>query len=107
MTVAHRLESTIALGYFVLGEHRLLEDTFKDGGFPDVAVHTVSTQRRFSSSVEVIRSLKDQIIGQRIAKLPDAEREQAWTEIEQQLHGFEGPNGCEVPGELLIGVGTR
>jgi len=37
----------------------------------------------------------------------DAEREQAWAEIEQQLRRFEGPNGCEVPGELLIGVGTK
>ncbi len=105
-TVAHRLGSTKPR-IFLHGEHRELEDAFRNGGFPDVAVHTVSTQRRFSSSVEVIRSLKDQIIGQRIAKLPDAEREQAWTEIEQQLHSFEGPNGCEVPGEMLVAVGTK
>ena len=93
--------------YFVLSEPGVLENAFRDGGFPDVAVHTVSIQRRFSSSVEVIRSLKDEIFGQRIAKLPDAEREQAWAEVEQQLRRFEGPNGCEVPGELLIGVGTK
>jgi len=41
------------------------------------------------------------------AYLRNAEREQAWTEIEQQLRRFEGPNGCEVPGEVLIGVGTK
>jgi SAM-dependent methyltransferase len=104
--VAHRRGGTM-VRIFALSEPGVLEKAFRDGGFPDVAVHTVSTQRRFSSSVEVIRSLKDENIGQRIAKLPDAEREQTWAEVEQQLRRFEGPNGCEVPGELLIGVGTK
>ena len=58
-------------------------------------------QRRFPSSAEVIRNLKDDINGQRIAKLPDAEREQGWAEVEQQLRRFEGPNGCEVPASCL------
>ena len=42
-----------------------------------------------------------------LAKLSDAGREQACVEIEQQLRRFEGPNGVEVPGEVLIGVGTK
>ncbi len=92
---------------FVLGEPSALENAFRDGGFPNVAVHTVSTQQRFSSIAEVIRGLKDGISGQSIARLRDADREQAWAEIEQQLRRFEGPNGCEVPGEVLIGVGTK
>ncbi len=105
-TVAHRLGSTKPR-MFRHGEHRELEDAFRNGGFPIVSVHAVTTHHRFSSSVEVIRSMKDEIIGQRIAKLRDAEREQAWTEIEQQLRHFEGSNGWEFPGELLIGVGTK
>ncbi len=105
-TVARRWGITMP-PTFDLGEHHLLEDTFKNGGFPRVSVHTVTTQRRFPSSVEVIRRLKDGIPGQSIAKLRDADREQAWAEVEQQLRRFEGPNGCEVPGELLIGVGTK
>ncbi len=36
-----------------------------------------------------------------------AEREQACVEIERQMRRFEGPNGLEVPGEVLIGVGTK
>ena len=104
--VAHRRGGTM-IPMFALSEPGVLENAFRDGGFPDVAVHTVSTQRRFPSSAEVIRRLKDDMPGQRIAKLRDAEREQVWTEIEQQLRGFEGPNGCELPGELLIGVGTK
>jgi predicted dithiol-disulfide oxidoreductase (DUF899 family) len=42
-----------------------------------------------------------------MSRLSDADRELAWTEIEQQLHQFEGPNGFESPGEVLIGVGTK
>ena len=92
---------------FALSEPGVLEIAFRDGGFPDVAVHTVSTLRRFPSSAEVIRRLKDSMLGVPIAKLPDAEREQAWAEVEQQLRRFEGPNGWEFPGEVLIGVGTK
>ncbi len=51
--------------------------------------------------------MKDGNLGEPIAKLPDAEREQAWAEVEQQLLRFEGPNGCELPCELLIGVATK
>ena len=40
-------------------------------------------------------------------RLTEAERERAWVEIEEQLRRFEGPNGFEVPGEVLIGVGTK
>ena len=92
---------------FVLGEHRLVEDTFRNGGFSTVSVHAVATHRRFSSSTEAIKNLQDDFHGRTIAELPSAEREQAWEEVEQQLRRFEGPDGCELPGELLIGVGTK
>ncbi len=105
-TVAHRRGRRMA-HMFVLGEHRLLEDTFRNGGFPRVSVPAVTTHRRFSSSAEVIRTLKGDWYGRAIADLPAADREEAWAEVEQQLRRFEGPNGCEVPGELLIGVGTK
>ena len=105
-TVAHGWGSPMT-PIFVLGEHRLLEDAFRNGGFPRVSVHAVTTHRRFSSSAEVIRNLKDDMPGLRISELRDAEREQAWAEVEQQLRCFEGPNGWEFPGEMLIGVGTK
>ncbi len=109
ITVAQNLGSTLEqyAWRWLHGEHRELEEAFRNGGFPDVAVHTVSIQRRFSSSAEVIRRLKNDMPGRYIAALGDAECEQAWAEVEQQLRRFEGPNGCEVPGELLIGVGTK
>ena len=106
MTVAHRLGSTVPR-MFVLSKPGVLENAFRDGGFPDVTVHTVSTQRRFPSRAEVIRRLKNSMLGEPIAKLGDAEREQAWSEIEQQMRRFEGPNGIELLGEVLIGIGTK
>jgi len=104
--VAHSRGGTMR-PMFALSEPGVFENVFKEGGFRDVAVHTISTQYRFPSRAEVLRRLKDGNLGEPIAKLPDAEREQAWAEVEQQLRRFEGPNGLELPGEVLIGVGTK
>ena len=106
LTVAQRLGCTVQ-PVFALSEPGVLENAFREGGFPDVAVHMVSSQRRFPPGTEVIRRLKDGEFGKPIAKLRDAEREQAWAEIEQQQRRFEGPNGWEFPCEQLIGVGTK
>lgn len=94
---------------FALGEPGILEDTFRAGGFHDVAVLAVTTRWRFPSAAEAIRTTKDSFLGlQRImAQMSDADIEQAWQEIERQLSQFEGPSGFEAPGEVLIGVGTK
>jgi len=42
-----------------------------------------------------------------MAKLGDAERDQAWTEIERELGKLHRPDGLDLPGEMLIGVGTK
>jgi ubiquinone/menaquinone biosynthesis C-methylase UbiE len=94
---------------FTLGDRGILEDTFRAGGFHEVAVHAVTTRWRFSSITDAIRATKDSFLGlQRImAPLSDADRELAWSEIEKQLQQFDGPNGFDAPGEVLIGVGTK
>ena len=95
---------------FALGQPGILEDTFRMGGFHDVAVHAVATRWLFPSTADAIRvTMKASFLGlERImAKLSEAERELAWTEIENQLSQFEGPNGFDAPGEVLIGVGTK
>ena len=92
-----------------LGESGILEDTFREGGFHDVAVLAVTTRWRFPSTAEVIRAMQDSFPGlQRMMdQLDVSERDMAWTQIERQLSQFEGPNGFEAPGEVLIGVGTK
>jgi hypothetical protein len=42
-----------------------------------------------------------------MANLDDAKRDKAWAEIERQLNSLDSPTGVEMPGELLIGVGTK
>jgi hypothetical protein len=42
-----------------------------------------------------------------MAELSDAERDLAWTEVEQQLSEFERSKGFETPREVLVGVGTK
>ena len=56
----------------------------------------------------MIRRLRESaFLRQPIEKLGEAERRQAWEEIERQWSQFEGPTGVEVPGEFLIGAGTK
>ncbi len=105
-TGAHRWGS-IMNSMFALSEPGVLENAFRDGGFPSVVLHNVSTQRCFPPSTEIIQRIEGSESGRYINKLGDADREQAWAEIERQLRGFKGPNGWEFPGELLIAVGTK
>ena len=105
--VARRFGSA-PLTLFSLGETDVLENTFKESGLLNITVRPVNFRRHYSSTAEVIRRLKESaFLRQPIEKLGEADRQQAWTEIERQLSRLEGPTGVEVPGEFLIGVGTK
>jgi SAM-dependent methyltransferase len=107
MSVAHRFGSA-PLPLFSLGEADVLESTFRESGFRDVTVRALSIRRRFSSTAEMTQRLKETaFLRGPIEKLGEVEREQAWAEIERQFSQVEGPNGVEIPGEFLIGVGTK
>ena len=94
---------------FALGEPGALEDLYRRTGFLNVSVHTIPIQRRFPSAADAIRRMRNGAGDMRelMNRLNETERERAWVEIEEQLRRFEGPNGLEVPGEVLIGVGTK
>jgi ubiquinone/menaquinone biosynthesis C-methylase UbiE len=94
-------------GMFTLGEPSLLEGVFRAAGFLEIVTHAVTLRRRFASTAEAIQAMRNPLLQQLMTKLTDAEREQAWEEINQQLRTFEGPNGFETTGEVLIGVGTK
>jgi hypothetical protein len=74
-----------------------------------VTVHVVPTRRWYPSRAEALRDRKNSCpeAGELMAHLSDAERERAWSEIEQALGQFEGPNGVEVSGEVLVGAATK
>jgi ubiquinone/menaquinone biosynthesis C-methylase UbiE len=105
--VARRFGST-PLPLFSLGETDVLENTLRQSGLRNITVRAVNFRRNFSSTAEVIRRLKESaFLREAIEKLSEAEREPAWAEIERQLSQLEGRNGVEIPGEFLIGVGTK
>jgi ubiquinone/menaquinone biosynthesis C-methylase UbiE len=94
---------------FALADSGALEDVYKRAGFLTVSVQAVSIKRRFPSVAEAIRTMRNSAgdIRELMSRLNETERERAWVEIEEQLRRFEGPNGLELPGEVLIGVGTK
>jgi hypothetical protein len=94
---------------YALGNPGALEDLYRRAGFLNASVHAVPLPRRFPSAADAIRSMRNSAgdLRELMSRLNDADRELAWAEIEQQLRQFEGPNGFETPGEVLIGVGTK
>lgn len=107
LTVVRRFGAVVP-SMFSLGNPQRLRDTFRDGGFPHIAVHAVSFQRHLSSAAEAMQSLRDALfLRGAIAKLDEIEREQAWAEIERDLGKLEGSDGLDLPGEMLIAVGRK
>jgi ubiquinone/menaquinone biosynthesis C-methylase UbiE len=100
-----------------LGEPRMcaigapgkLEDLYRRAGFLNVSAQALPIQQRFPSVAEAILAARNSAgyLRELISRLNEAERERAWVEIAEQLRRFEGPNGLEVPGEIIIGVGTK
>jgi ubiquinone/menaquinone biosynthesis C-methylase UbiE len=113
LSIASRLAKIPAApaqsGLFALSGEGVLEQCYTEAGFRDVAVRAVPVQRRFPSTAEAIEAMKDSFprLQVLLKKLADADRDQAWSEIEQQLSQFERQNGFEAPGEWLVGVGTK
>jgi len=94
---------------YALGDPGALEDVYSRAGFLNVSVHAVPIQRRLPSAADAVGNMRKGAgeLREFMSRLNDADREQAWAEIEEQFRRFEGPNGFEVPGEVLIGVGMK
>jgi hypothetical protein len=94
---------------YALGDPRALENVYGQAGFLNASVRALSIQRRFPSVADAIRTMKNSAVDLRelMSRLNDADREQAWVEIEQELRQFEEPSGFEAPGEVLIAAGTK
>jgi ubiquinone/menaquinone biosynthesis C-methylase UbiE len=94
---------------FALGDPLALEELYKQAGFLNVSVQAVPIQRRFQSTAHAIRTMRNNVgdLRELMGRLNESDRELAWAEIEQKLRQFEGPNGFEAPGEVLIGVGAK
>ncbi|NDP64001.1 class I SAM-dependent methyltransferase [Polaromonas sp.] len=96
-------------GPFGLGSPGMLQDLFSQAGFADGEVHAVPVPHRATSAAEYVRVAREAFgaFNAMMAKLPPAERNSVWNEVESSMRNFESPDGFEVPGECLIGAATK
>ncbi len=94
---------------YALGYPGALEDLYTRAGFLNASVYAVPAQRRFPSIADAIRTMKNSAgdLREIMNRLNEPQRERAWLEIQEQLRRFETPNGLEIPGEVIVGVGTK
>jgi ubiquinone/menaquinone biosynthesis C-methylase UbiE len=97
-------------GPFALGRRDALEDVLRQAGFRDVGIEPVAIRWRFSSvaaALDFLRLNAAALRRETAVQLEGAAGEPVFAAIAQALDQFRGPNGLEVPGEALIGVGAR
>jgi SAM-dependent methyltransferase len=95
-------------GPFSFGAPGVLEAAFERAGFSEVQVERLSAPLRMQSTAECVRFERESFgaLHQMLANLTDAEREDAWREIEHELSQFATSDGFEAPCELLVAAGT-
>jgi len=97
-------------GPFALGTPDALATVFRQAGFGDVVIEPVAIRWRFPSVAATLDYYRLNVAAMRretADQLQGAAGEQLFAEIAQALDRWRGPNGLEVPGEALIGVGTK
>jgi SAM-dependent methyltransferase len=96
-------------GPFSLGGPGVLDAAYENAGFEDVDVRAVDAPVRFATAAECVRFERESFgaLHAMLAGVTEAERDQAWAEIEMELGQFEGPDGFEGPCELLVGGARR
>jgi SAM-dependent methyltransferase len=91
-------------GPFSLGAPGVAESLLTDAGFRDVRVEAVPSPVRLASAAECARFERESFgaLHQMLSGLPEAERSAAWTEVEDALRQFDGPDGFTGPCEMLV-----
>ena len=96
-------------GPFSLGAPGVLEEAFRFAGFRDIETCAVPAPVRMASAAECVRFERESFgaLHQMMASLSEAEREETWREIEQELKQFETGDGFEGPCEMVVGSGLK
>jgi ubiquinone/menaquinone biosynthesis C-methylase UbiE len=97
-------------GPFALGTPDALATVFRQAGFRDVAIEPVAIRWRFPSVAATLDYYRLNVAAlprDAAERLEGATGEHVFAEIERALDRFRGPNGLEVPGEALIGLGAK
>ena len=88
---------------------RVIEAALERAGFTDVGSRRVAAPLHLDSTAEFVRFARESFgaLDQMLAGLSDAEREEAWSEIERELSPYaERRGGFEGPCELPVAAGT-
>ena len=95
-------------GPFSLGAPGAIEAAFEQAGFAGVEVRRVPAPVRLPSTAEYVRFARESFgaLHQMLAGCSEAEREEAWSEIERALSRYETADGFEGPCELLVAAGA-
>jgi hypothetical protein len=95
-------------GPFSLGSPGVIEAAYERAGFADIEARRISAPLRMQSAAEYTRFARESFgaLHQMLAGLGEAEREDAWSEIESELAQFESADGFEGPCELIVAAGT-
>jgi SAM-dependent methyltransferase len=95
-------------GPFSLGAPGAIEAALERAGFAGVEARRVAAPLRLESAAEYVRFARESFgaLHQMLAGLDEAEREEAWSEIEGELARYETAGGFEGPCELLVAAGT-
>ena len=96
-------------GPFSLGSPGVLDAAYENAGFEDVDVRAVDAPVRFATAAECVRFERESFgaLHAMLAGVTEAERDQAWSEIETELGQFESGDGFEGPCQLLVGGARR
>ena len=96
-------------GPFSLGDPGVLEDIFRQAGFPHPEVRAVPAPHGIATAAEYVRVAREAFGGFNVmmSRLSPEERESVWNEIEVSMRRFESPDGFEAPGECLVGVAAK
>lgn len=96
-------------GPFSLGAPGVLEQAFQTAGFRDIEMRVVPAPVRMSSAAECVRLLRESFgaLHQMMASLSEAEREETWQEIEQDLKQFETGDGFGGSCEMIVSSGVK
>lgn len=96
-------------GPFSLGAPGVLEQALSQTGFRDVTVEAVDSPLLLPSAADCLRFEKESFgaLHQMLAGVPEADREDVWSEVHEGLRSYEGAAGFVGPCELLVGSGVR
>jgi len=96
-------------GPFSLGSPGVLEAAYQRAGFHNIQTRVVSTPLRLASASECVRFERESFgaLHQMMSGLSEAEREETWLEIDQELRQFESVEGFKGPCELVVGSGVK